>query len=192
MVCAPYQLLLARNLYLTPANYIRIVVIPSSGSGRETAISLYSKPDNAEEAVLTWTQGDREIWTAASDLDPKLSRDPQIKINRADVAFPEALAISVSKAVRAMIEHSKEATSSDRVAVHGTHILFMIDDSEGRTLQARLAPESRGKKTSALRNLTQVLIAYCMATPEDRRKQVKRIEREVRKLSESARTGGPD
>lgn len=183
MVYVPYQLLLARNLYLTPANYVRVVFVPSSGAGPETAISLYSNLENTEEAILTWTQGDREVWAAASDLDPTLSRDPKVKINRVDLPFPKMLAISLSKAIQAMIEHSREATSSDRVTLHGTHILFMIDDFKGRTIQARLSPESRGRRTSALRKVTQVLMAYCKSKPEERPKLRKKIQGEVRRLS---------
>jgi hypothetical protein len=112
-----------------------------------------------------------------------LSQDPMVKINRVDIPFPRTLAASVSKVIKTMIEHAKEETSTDRVILHGTHILFMIDDPEGRTLQARLAPESRGRNASALRNFIKSLDAYCKAAPEDRLTLRRKIEAEVRKLS---------
>ena len=92
MVDAAYQRLLARKLYLTPANYARIVVLPSGSSSGETALSLYSKRGNDDEVILTSTEGERDLWSAASELDPMLRKDPRIEIQRLDVPFPKPLA----------------------------------------------------------------------------------------------------
>ena len=63
--------------------------------------------------------------------------------------------------------------------LHGTHILLMVTDAGGRTIQARLAPVSRAKNTSALRNLTDSLAVFCHATADEQRAKKKDRSRSV-------------
>jgi hypothetical protein len=184
MVDATYQSLLARKLYLTPADYARIVVIPSGSSSGETALSLYSKQENDDKVILTSTKGDRDLWSAASDLDPMLRKDPRIKVRRLDVPFPKPLAILISKALKRLIEESREPESTDRMVLHGTHILYIVDPPGDRLLKARLTPESKGKTTGALRKLTDLLREYCHATVEKRKALEKKMKTEVQRLTD--------
>jgi hypothetical protein len=189
MVDAAYQKLLARKLYLTPANYARIVVVPSGTSSGEVAMSLYSN-DGEEGAVrLTTTRGERDLWTAASELDPLLRKEPRIEILRRDVRFPKELAIAIRATLKHLIKQSREPTGSNRMVVDGTHILYMVDEGANQRLQARLAPESVGPTTNALRDLTNALQQYDTATLPSRVLLEARIQSELKRLAEHGPEG---
>lgn len=183
MVNAAYQRLLARQLYLTPANYARIVVIPSGSSSGETAVSLYSSRAGKDEVFLTKTSGDSDLWSAASEIDPLLGKDPKVKIRRSDAPFPKPLAASISKALRPLIRKSRNPVSTDRVIMDGTHILYIVEEGRGRILKARLTPESEGRITGALRKLTYLLQKYSDVASVDREELEKQMEAELKHLT---------
>jgi hypothetical protein len=183
MVGAAYQRLLARQLYLTPANYARIVVIPSGSSSGETAVSLYSNGARQDKVFLTKTSGESDLWSAASEIDPLLGKDPQIKIRRLDAPFPKSLAVSISTALRRLIRKSHNPVSTDRLTVDGTHILYIVEESGGRILKARLTPESEGRITGALRKLTYFLGKYGDVAPVYRKGLEKQMEAELKHLN---------
>lgn len=179
---AAYDKLLSRELYRTPANYVRVVVLPSAGSVGETAFSLHSDRSNPEEATLTCTRAQQNLWSAAFHLDETLAREPTVKVQRSDIPFPKALATSLSEIVGKLIRKSRQPTDTDRLIIHGTDILFSTVDEHGRIIWARLAPESAGQTSSALRNLAGLLDNFCQSDPADRASLAERMQTEATRL----------
>jgi hypothetical protein len=187
LVESGYRNLLERKLYQTDANYVRVVVLPSSASVGELALSLYAKDGRQQEVFLTSTQAERNLWYAASDLDVGLAIEPPVTIRRVDVPFPRGLAAMVSGTIREMVRQSHQPSSSDRIKIHGTDILFFVPDPTGIRIEARLAPESHGRLTAAIRRLVDLLEAYCTGPPAERPVLRKRLLNETKKLQGSKR-----
>src|SRR5437763_10706889 len=56
-----YEKLLNRRLFVTSANYARIVTLASPASVGEAAIAIYSKGHNADEVFITSTRAERNL-----------------------------------------------------------------------------------------------------------------------------------
>lgn len=181
-----YLKLLSRKLYLTPTNFVRVTVLPSAASTGETALSFYSKPGSGEDVVLTCTRAERNLWAAASNIDPTLGREPAVSVQRLAVPFSRTLARSMSEVIKQMIYQSRDATGTDRIIIDGTDILFSVEDHGGRILRARLAPESEGKKSAILHRITELLRDYCESIPVDRSALTRSIKTEVEDLTREA------
>lgn len=182
VVSAAYERLLNRKLYQTAANYLRVVVLTSTGTVGERAFSLHSTGTSPERVSLTYTQADENIWSAAFALDTNLTKEPRVNVRRMDVPFPKHLAVLLADRIGQMVHRRKTARSTDRVVIDGTDIVFVINDHKGETSQARLASESEGRNSRALRNIKDLLRNYCESKASDRSPLAKRIEGEVKAL----------
>ena len=74
-----YEKLLRRKLYLTPADYIRIAVLPSTGSLGETVYSFRPSSKSINQATLTYTHAENNLWAEASDSNGALTIEPKAK-----------------------------------------------------------------------------------------------------------------
>jgi hypothetical protein len=182
-VDAAYEKLLNHKLYQTPANYVRIVVLPSAALIGERAFSLHSKTENPELITLTYTQADKNIWSAAFAMDVNLAREPRVKIRRRDVGFPKTLAVLLTERIGEMVRKSREPGATDRIVIDGTSIIFLVAGQKGATVRAKLAPESEGRNSRALRGIKDLLREYCEASVADRSALARKIEVTVRQLS---------
>jgi hypothetical protein len=180
-----YEKLLARNLYVTPANYARIVILPSAGAIGETALTLHSGAGGRGQVILTCTHAQRNLWSEAFHLDVALTRAPTVRISRSDVPFPEDLAGGLRDALKALIRQRHEPRGTDRIIIHGTDFLFSVDDARGRVTRALLAPESAGRISASLRRVAELLEQYCESTPRDRAALAEKISAEAWRLGVS-------
>jgi hypothetical protein len=179
-----YQRLLSRELYLTPANCMRIVLLPSAASIGETALSFNSTPRGTmEQMVLTCTTAQRNLWSAASEIDSTLRGNPAVRVRRLDVRFPNELSKSISQALKQMIAQSRQPRGSDQIVIDGTDVLFTIENKSGPAMQARLAPESEGKKSKLLRTLVDLLREYCRSNRVEQEALTTRIEAAAQRLT---------
>ncbi len=187
-----YQTLLSQKLFVTPANFTRIAILPSAASKGEVAVAIYSDPSKAEEnAFITCTRAEKNLWYAASDENGVLSRDIPFQIARFDAPFPKAVATAVSKGVRRMLSQSQPEPQTNKVLVDGTDIEFSIDDPASGPVRGLLTPYARGNNGTALRRLTEMLEAYCEATPVNRKRLVKKIEAKAKQLAKYAPASSP-
>jgi hypothetical protein len=100
-----------------------------------------------------------------------------------DVPFPQTLAIHLTKRIGKMVHKSREAGPTDRIVIDGTHIMFVVGGRNGTPLQARLASESEGRNSRALRKIKDLLREYCEAKAPDYSALANQIEAEVTLLT---------
>jgi hypothetical protein len=179
---APYEKLLNRKLFITPANYTRIVVLSSPASIGELAVSIYSKGNNADEVGITITRAERNLWAAEFGGDPSFPKVPAVNVARCDALLPKMTATVVSGAIKRMVDGSRPLSRSGRIILDATDIVFSVEDREGKRAEAVLTPDSHGKKSTALRQLVQLLQSYCQAKPAAKPSLSKKIDLEARNL----------
>lgn len=176
-----YQTLLSHKLFLTPANYARIVILPSGTEG-ESAIAIYSKPRVADEVFITRTKAERNLWQAAWQLNTNLAKVPAVNITRLDRPFPKHVAAIVSESIRQVIAKRRPLTKTNRIIVDGTDIEFSIQSRDREAFTGLLTPDAKGKNGNALRRLTELLEQYCGAKLSDRENLTNKIQAEARNL----------
>lgn len=177
-----YERLLNQRLFVTPANYARILNLASPASVGEFAISIYSKRKNADEVWITTTRAERNLWYAEFGKDPDFPKKPAVKVARCDALFPQSIAVAVSEAIERMLRQSRPFSKSGRIIVDATDVEYSVENQEGKRIRALLTPDSHGKRSDALRRLTQLLEEYCEGSPAGQAALEKKIEAEARRL----------
>jgi hypothetical protein len=177
-----YENLLRQKLYLTPADYVRIAVLPSTGSLGETVFSLRSAGENVDQATLTYTHAQRNLWAEASDTNGALTIEPRVKIRRIDVPFPKSLAVAIASTIGKLIEERRDWTGTGRILVDGTDFLFSIERA-GRQQRAVLMAGSTGMRAKTLIRVLEALDRYCKTNIQSRRRLLPELEIEVKRLA---------
>lgn len=179
----PYEKLLDRRLFVTPANYGRIVILASPASVGELAIAIYSKRSIADEVWITATRAERNLWAAEFGEDPSFPKIPAVQVSRCDALFPKSTSAAVSSAIKRMVKESRPLSKNGRIIVDATDIVFAVQDREEKGMRALLTPEAQGKNTAALRRLVRLLESYCGAKPSTQQSLSKKIETEAKSLT---------
>lgn len=177
-----YEKLLTEFLFKTPANYARIVWLPSAASVGECAISIRSDGKDDDGTVITCTTAERNIWYAASELNHDLSQRPRLKVQTKDTRFPRSLAELISFRLRKTMSHRAPIVRTKHIPVDGTDILFSVPDGRARELSALLDQVAEGKVSSSLRRLQKLLRQYCEVEPSGRSRLETEIASEARRL----------
>lgn len=172
-----YHKTVEKRLFLTPADCARMLVLPSAGG--EESVSIYSRsksPIGEKEYFITLVKSERNIWyqrmyqnMPGTQNDPGASRAP-IKLRRIDAKFPVNCALAVRQAWIAMLTRVGPLPPQDgteRVVLDGADFEFSSVD-RGRAVAGYVPPGMRGKHTSTLRHLGQLLIDYCEASDAQR------------------------
>jgi hypothetical protein len=176
-----YKEVLTRNLFVTPANYARIVKFPPLPSLGEISVAIYSAANDSEAIFLTLTRGERNFWSAEFGSDPTFPKG--VKVARCDVRFPKSVAESVQAAFKRQLDKSRPLRNPDNTIILDANIIeFSIDEPQRGRVAAYLSPYAIGKTGKALRKFSQLLIDYCDAGPTKRAALAKRIEAEARRL----------
>jgi hypothetical protein len=118
--------------------------------------------------------------------DPGASRAP-IKIKRIDAKFPVNSALAVHQAWTAMLKQvgpSPPSDGTERVVLDGADFEFSSVD-RGGVVAGYVPPGMRGKHTSTLRHLGQLLIDYCEASDAQRPHIAEAITRSAHQLAAS-------
>jgi len=162
---AAYHKIMREKLFVTPANYGRILIIPSGVEG-ETSIALYSEatPARGIEFRITCTKAQKNIWFATSESSPKRSENPVIRVARYDATVPRTAIEAVHDALKKEIERRKP-----------------LPRSGGKTAVGILGPATQGPRISQLVRLTKALTRYCMS-PSNRSMLVGQVEDIARSL----------
>jgi hypothetical protein len=182
IITRDYEKLLRRKLYLTSAELIRIVILPSTGSLGETAYSLRSSDGTSDQAIVTYTHAQHNLWAEASDSDGRLTNESRAKIARLDVPCPKPLAVAISHSIGKLIAKRREWTGSGPIIVDGTDFLFSVEKGD-RQQQAVLMAGSTGMRVKTLIRLLEVLDRYCKTDSPNRNRILPQLEAEVKRLS---------
>ena len=179
---AAYHKIMREKLFVTPANYGRILIIPSGVEG-ETSIALYSEatPARGIEFRITCTKAQKNIWFATSESSPKRSENPVIRVARYDATVPRTAIEAVHDALKKEIERRKPLEPIGKAYVDGTAIEFALPRSGGKTAVGILGPATQGPRISQLVRLTKALTRYCMS-PSNRSMLVGQVEDIARSL----------
>jgi len=176
-----YKGLLTRKLFLTPANYARIVEFPPLPSLGEISVAIYSKANDLDRAFITRTKGERNLWSAEFGSDPSFPRG--VKVVRADARFPKSTAVTLQRALKRMIDQSHPLENPNNSIVLDAKVVeFSIEDLQAGRVGAFLSPYAVGKTGAALRRITRLLVNYCDSDPGKRAAVAARIEAEAERL----------
>ena len=110
-----YMQLLSRRLFLSAANYGRILVMPSTNEG-EYAISIYSQPTRKgrNETAVTCTRAEKNLWYSMFQSQQTKASTPTVPVRRTDTPIPKSTALALSKAIKQMIVRSRSSQSWPR------------------------------------------------------------------------------
>jgi hypothetical protein len=182
IITPAYAQLLHRKLYLTPANYVRMAILPSTGSMGERVFSLHSGRTDTNQVVVTYTWAESNLWAESSDANLALTIEPRAKIRRLDTPLPKSLAVSISEIVGRMIRGSRKPAATGPIIVDGTDFLFSTEAPDGQRREAILLAGSTGKNVTRLIRLLELLDRYCKAKAGDRDPLLKTVEAEIKRF----------
>jgi len=181
---AAYRSLLSEKLFVTPADYARIVVMPSSASG-EVSLAIYSRPVadyHSAHVCLTCTRADRNLWYSVSQSNPNRGKEPPAQVSRTDALLPKSAALAVAEAITHMLNRTEPVDRKDRIFLDGTGIEFSVENGKQHPGRGLLTPYAKGKLTDKLRQLVRALMTYCDAAPAERQKIATQIEEQATSL----------
>jgi hypothetical protein len=169
IIPADYYALLQRKLFVSRADFARVVDLP--GGENEVAVAIYSVESRGGENVrITYTRCDKNLWSVGSDSQGHFVKDPSVSVERIDAPFPKELALTVSAAVKQALGERRPRPPprpTDTVTVDGRLVEFSV--STGRqTRRGLLAPDAPGQKAQRLYRLTDLLERYCQAPATER------------------------
>src|SRR5438105_11353243 len=142
-----YQTLLSQRLFITPANFVRVVILPSAASKGEVAISIYSEPTKGEDNVfITCTRATKNLWYAASYQSGVPSNTSSVEITRFDASVSKTAATSIIRGVRRMLDQCKPLDKTNNTFVDETDIEVLLQSSPNRFAQGLLTSNARGRK----------------------------------------------
>lgn len=178
-----YMRLLSRRLFLSGANYARILVMPSTDEG-EVAIAIYSRrtQKRGDDIAVTCTRAQKNLWYSMFQAQQTKANVPTVPVAQTDAPIPKSTAVAVSKAIEQMIERSRPPNHTVEM-LDGTDIEFSVENKNG-LLTGLLGPYAHGQQTRALHQLTKLLIHYCDAGSAERPQHAREIETQATRLLE--------
>ena len=166
-----YDALLRRKLFVTPAHFARVVDLPSGDN--EVVLAIYS--DGSDSARITYTRPEKRLWGLRSD------KGASVSVVRLDAPFPKALAVSVSAALRHLLDERRPPMKTEIVILDGREIEFSAPNGR-HTARGVLHNNARGRKGRSLRHLTDLLQRYCQAKASERHSVSQEIATEAQRI----------
>jgi hypothetical protein len=189
-----YASTLKKHLFLTPATYGRILVLPSAGSIGEYSLSIYPNPQGAVVRV-TLVRASKNVW---SDLSAKVAshaapavHEPwevaPLRFHRSDATLSMSAGAALRAAFAAMLQHTRGRYPgySGGVIVDGTDIEFSLAE-RGMTMRGVITPNVSGTNVSELRKLVDLLERYCQGQSARQASLAAEIERKARLIAAHA------
>ncbi len=182
-----YYALLQKRLFLTRADYARVLVLQSFTG--ECAVAVYSSGSNG--ACVTCTKADEDLWQQRSSALYAVPKDPaadrrRIHITRLDAPLAISTAAAIRDAFAAMLRHTAPYRGGGPVVVDGTYIEFSLTGAD-ETMIGAVIPGMHSKKTSELTKIAYMLKTYC-ATPSNQRSALAaHIETRAKSLTRNLR-----
>jgi hypothetical protein len=163
IIQADYYALLQRKLFVSPADFARIVDLPPGDN--EVVVAIYTvRSDGHENVRITHTRCDKVLWDVGSDRQGHFVKDPSVSLKRIDAPFPKHLAVAVSQAVKRALQERRPRPpprDTDTIIVDGSLVEFSVCSSPRQTTRGLLTPDARGMKARRLHNLRDLLQRYC-------------------------------
>lgn len=188
-----YGSFLEKKLFLTPADYGRILVLPSAGSIGEYSLSIYPS-SRAGVVGITYVKASRNIWTYLSAKSSKATPPPvhevwevaPLRFNRIDATLSESAGGALRGALAAMIRGTRgQYPGTTRVIVDGYDIQFSVVES-GKTITGVITAGLSGKNVSELHKLVDLLANYCQAPANRRDPLMNEIKRKATQVATGA------
>jgi hypothetical protein len=169
IIPADYYGLLQRKLFVSPADFARVVDLPPFH--QETVLAIYTVRSRSEEDVrITYTRCNKVLWDVGSDGQGHSIEDPAVSVKRIDAPFPKELALAVARAVERALRDLRPRPPpqpNDRVTVDGGFVEFSVSRGAQST-RGLLTSDARGKNAQRLHHLKDLLERYCRTSPVDR------------------------
>src|ERR1700730_3229197 len=139
-----YKEFLKKKLFVTPADYGRILIMPSGIEG-EASIALYSKKgrNGRPEFEITCTKAAANLCYETSEPNTKRSQNPAINVARCDATIPQITVEAVRDALKTEIERGHPLGGHGAVYVDGTEIEFTLPRSNEDLAVGILAPNTK-------------------------------------------------
>jgi hypothetical protein len=195
IIPADYYALLQRKLFVSPADFARVVDLPPGG--QEVVVAIYTVRSRSKEGVqITYTRCDKVLWDVGRDGQGNVTKEPSVSVKRLDAPFPKQLALTVNRAFkRALAERRPRPAprDTDVVTVDGSLVEFSVSGDQRRTARGLLTPDARGKKAQTLHHLKDLLERYCQTPAADRASVGQQIAVAAAKIArEPVRTQRPN
>jgi len=182
-----YGALLRQYLLITPADFGRMVLMPSFKT--ETAVSVYSVPKSGASKDtsifrITVTFANESLWEIAEGSSS--AKDP--RVSRHDLDIDAALALAIQQAWRAVLAKDPIPTESSDIApditLDGTISVFSVVMPDGKTV-IREAANPLGAPASELVGAGIDLWGYATAPEEERKTRREKLMRTLHRLAET-------
>jgi hypothetical protein len=185
IIQADYYALLQRKLFVSPADFARIVDLPPGGN--EVVVAIYTvQSDGHENVRITHTRCNKVLWDVGSDGQGHFVKDPSVSVKRIDAPFPKQLAVAVSQAVKRALQERRPRPpprDTDTVIVDGSLVEFSVSSSPRQTTRGVLTPDARGTRAHRLHHLKDLLQRYCQRPATERPAIALQIASEAAKIA---------
>ncbi len=185
-----YASFLEKKLFITPATYGRILVLPSAGSLGEYSLSLYLS-SRAGLVSVTYVRASRNVWSYLSDKSSPSSRqgvheaweDAPLRFTRSDATLPIAAAAPLRGALAAMLRRTHgKWPGGTRVIVDGYDVQFSLP-AGGKIMAGVITAGLRGKNVSELQKIVEMLKTYCETSRSHQASLATQIERKAKQIT---------
>ena len=178
-----YYALLQKKLFLTRADYGRVLLLQSFTG--ECALAVY--PSGSNTAYVTCTKADEDLWQQRSSALYSVPKDPaadkrQIHITRVDAPLTISTAVAIRDALAAMLRHTAPYRAGGPIVVDGTYIEFSLARAD-ETVIGAVIPGMHSKNTSELAKIAYMLKTYCTTPSHQRIALAAQIETRAKLLS---------
>ena len=139
-----HEQLLARKLFVTPADYMRVVELPAAASEGESVIAIYSKIDSPTSVMITLMRPERNLVYAEFAGDPDFPKGP--KVSRFDVPFAKSSAVAIRTRLKRLLAQARPLRKSNNpIFLDGTDIEFSVPLGN-QSIRGLLIQSAAGKK----------------------------------------------
>jgi hypothetical protein len=178
-----YYTLLQKKLFLTRADYGRVLLLQSLTG--ECALAVYSSGSNG--AYVTCTKADEDLWQQRSSALYAVPKNPaadkrRIHITRVDAPLAISTAVAIRDALAAMLRQTVPNRVGGPIVVDGTYIEFSLAAAD-KTMIGAVIPGMHSKNTSELAKIAYMLKTYCTAPSDQRSALAAQIETRAKNLA---------
>jgi hypothetical protein len=163
---ADWRKLVHQKLFVTPAEFGRVLFLFSGTTDGEYAVAIHSDSKSPTGVTATYTKASENISQATWKDNPKRKTLNAIGVSRVDVPIARTAAESVSQAWAYLIArtrpiHENEVPPSEGV-VHGySEIEISLTNGVTGDRLGLATPFTKGKHVSQLEDIAKLLIEYC-------------------------------
>lgn len=173
-----------KKLFLTDANYGRMLEFPQDRARGELAVSVNcGKAAGDDQCFVTLTKATKNIGYIREDnlAEFPVTLIEKVRVLRRDAPIPLSTALAIRAAWMKLLQNTRPGRLDSSVVVDGEKIEFWITTRDGRSLKGEISGRP-GTSVIKLVNLGRKLAKYCDQPANQRAKRLEEIKSDATAL----------